>query len=123
MDWHPIGAAMPEKGIDVLLRSKKEQYYIGMYYPEASVFRVISQYKLQEDGSILGLTTGFHESLFTHWTEITLPATVTAETPKEKRCSCDIHSNNPSNRHQTFCGLYRTAHRPTMPPWDPYPDG
>ena len=85
MDWHPIDAAMPDKGIDVLLRSKKEQYYIGTYHPEASVFRVISQYKLQEDGSILGLTTGFHKSYFTHWTEITMPATVTAETAEENK--------------------------------------
>lgn len=122
MDWNPIGAKIPKQGVDVLLRSHKEQYYIGTYYSEARIFRVISQYKLQEDGSILALTTGFHETYFTHWIEITLPAAVTTVTAKQ-RCSCDIHSDSPSNRHQTFCALYRTAHRPTMPPWDPYPDG
>lgn len=86
MDWNPIGGGqMPDEGVEVLLHSKKAQYYIGTYHPNAGIFRVISQYKLQEDGSILGLTTGFHESNFTHWAEITLPISVTTETAKEKK--------------------------------------
>lgn len=86
MDWNKmLIGKMPAEGVDVLLRSKKEQYYIGTYYSEAGIFRVISQYKLQEDGSILGLTTGFNYTNFTHWAEITLPDAVTAVTPEEKQ--------------------------------------
>lgn len=79
MDWNPIGGRLPEVDTEVLLRSKKEQYFIGEY-KDNGLFRVISRYQLQQDGSILAMTTGFHQSNFTHWAEITLPATVTSVT-------------------------------------------
>jgi hypothetical protein len=100
MDWILIDDQLPEVDADVLLRSKKEQYFVGTY-KDNGLFRVISRYQLQEDGGIQALTTGFNRSYFTHWTAITLPATVTAETD-EKLCAACGHSES---RHQTAGGF------------------
>ena len=102
MDWILITDQLPEIDHEVLLRSRKEQYMIGIY-KDNGLFRIISKYQLQEDGSIIPLTTGLHQSYFTHWALITAPAAVTTVTPNEEKVCAECgHSES---RHLTLGGF------------------